>query len=100
MSGNSADYIITPELVENVQEAGREILATGHNPMFVREHGSGRNRWEVCAAMIDEAKKIVAMGYNAKFGCSDPQLLKEAGYAQKHRDREKGEVINDERRES
>ena len=64
MAGNSADYIITPELVENVQEAGREILATGHNPIFVRERGSGDTRWEVCAAMI------VAMGYNAKIGCA------------------------------
>ena len=99
MAGNSADYIITPELVENVQEAGREILATGHNPIFVRERGGPITDWEVCATMIDEAKKIVAMGYNAKFGCSDPQLLKEAGYAQKHRDREKGEAINDKRRE-
>jgi len=95
MAGNSADYIITPELIENVQEAGHEILAKGHNPIFVRERGSGDTRWEVCAAMIDEAKKIVAMGHNAKFGCSDPQLLKEAGYAQKHRDREKG-VVGDE----
>lgn len=95
MSGNSADYIITPELIKNVQDAGREILAMERNPIFVREHGSGKSDWEVCAAMIDEAKKIVAMGYNAKFGCSDPQLLKEAGYAQKHRDREKG-VVGDE----
>lgn len=95
MAGNSADYVITPELIENVQEAGRELLAMGRNPIFVREHGKGRTRWEVCAAMIDEAKKIVAMGHNAKFGCSDPQLLKEAGYAQKHRDREKG-VVGDE----
>ena len=70
MAGNSADYIITPELVENVQEAGREILATGHNPIFVRERGSGDTRWEVCAAMIEEAKKIVRMGYNAKIGCA------------------------------
>ena len=92
MPGNSTDYVITPELIENVQEAGRELLAVGRNPIFVREHGSGRTRWEVCAAMIDEAKKIVAMGYNAKFGCSDLQLLKEAGYAQKRRDREKGVV--------
>lgn len=100
MAGYSEEYRITPELVKNVQEAGREILAMGRNPIFVRERGSGNTRWEVCAAMIDEAKKIVAMGYNAKFGCSDPQLLKEAGYAQKHRDREKGEAINGERRES
>lgn len=90
MPGNSTDYVITPELIENVQEAGRELLAMGRNPIFVREHGSGKSDWEVCAAMIDEAKKIVAMGYNAKFGCSDLRLLKEAGYAQKHRDREKG----------
>ena len=90
MPGNSTDYVITPELVENVQEAGRELLAVGRNPIFVREHGSGRTRWEVCAAMIDEAKKIVAMGYNAKFGCSDLTLLKEAEYAQRHRDRAKG----------
>lgn len=90
MAGNSEYYRITPELVRNVQDAGRELLAMGRNPIFAREHGSGDTRWEICAAMIDEAKKIVAMGYNAKFGCSDPQLLKEAGYAQKHRDREKG----------
>lgn len=92
MAGNSADYVITPELVENVQEAGRELLTMGRNPIFVREHGKGRTRWEVCAAVIDEAKKIVALGYNAKFGCSDLTLLKEAEYAQKHRDREKGVV--------
>lgn len=92
MAGNSADYIVTPDLVKNVQDAGREILAKGRNPIFVREHGSGNTRWEVCADMIDEAKKIVAMGYNAKFGCSDLALLREAGYAQKHRDREKGVV--------
>lgn len=95
MAGNSADYVITPELIENVQEAGRELLAMGRNPIFVREHGKGRTRWEVCAAMIDEAKKIVAMGYNARFGCSDLALLREAGYAQKHRDREKGVVGNE-----
>lgn len=95
MAGNSEDYCITPELVRNVQEAGRELLTMGRNPIFVREHSSGKSDWEVCAAMIDEAKKIVAMGYNAKFGCSDPQLLKEAGYAQKHRDREKGVVGNE-----
>jgi len=100
MAGYSEEYRITPELVKNVQDAGRELLAMGRNPIFIREHGCGNTRWEICAAMIDEAKKIVAMGHNAKFGCSDPQLLKEAGYAQKHRDREKGEVINDERRES
>lgn len=99
MAGNSADYIITPELVEDVQEVGRELLAMGRNPIFVREHGKGRTRWEVCAAVIDEAKKIVAMGYNAKFGCTDPRLLKEAGYAQRHRDRLKGEIGDDERRE-
>ncbi len=91
MSGTSEEYRITPELVEHVQEAGREVLAMGRNPIFVREHGSGRTRWEVCAAMIDEAKKIVAMGYNAKFGCSDLTLLKEAEYAQRHRDRAKGD---------
>lgn len=91
MAGNSADYVITPELVENVQEAGRELLTMGRNPIFVREHGKGRTRWEVCAAVIDEAKKIVALGYNAKFGCTDPRLLKEAGYAQRHRDMLKGD---------
>lgn len=90
MAVNSEDYRITPELVKNVQDAGCELLAMGRNPIFVRERGSGDTRWEICADMIDEAKKIVAMGYNAKFGRSDPQLLKEAGYAQKHRDREKG----------
>ena len=90
MAGNSEDYRITPELVRNVQKAGCEVLAMGCNPIFVRERGNGQSDWEVCAAMIDEAKKIVAMGYNAKFGCSDLALLKEAGYAQKHRDREKG----------
>lgn len=90
MAGNSADYVITPELVENVQEVGRELLAMGRNPIFVREHGKGRTRWEVCAAVIDEAKKIVAMGYNAKFSCTDPHLLKEAEYAQRHRNRLKG----------
>lgn len=95
MAGNSEDYRITPELVKNVQEAGREILARGRNPIFVRERGSGDTRWEVCAAVINEAKKIVAMGYNARFYCSDPHLLKEAEYAQKHRDREKG-VVGDE----
>ena len=78
MAETSEDYRITPELVENVQEAGRELLAVGRNPIFVRERGGPMTRWEVCTAMIDEAKKIVAMGYNAKFGCSDPQLLKEA----------------------
>lgn len=95
MAGNSEEYRITPDLVKNVQDAGREIFAKGRNPIFVREHGSGKSDWEVCAAMIDEAKKIVAMGHNAKFGCSDAQLLKEAGYAQKHRDREKGVVGNE-----
>lgn len=99
MAGNSEDYRITPELVRNVQEAGCELLAMGRNPIFVREHSSGKSDWEVCAAMINEAKKIVAMGHNAKFGCSDLALLREAGYAQKHRDREKGGSGDDERRE-
>lgn len=97
MSGNSADYIITPELVKNVQEAGREILATGHNPVFVKEKApNGKmTMLELCAATINEAKKIVACGHNARFGCSDLALLREAGYAQKHRDREKGVVGNE-----
>lgn len=95
MAGNSEDYRITPELVKNVQDAGCELLAMGRNPIFVRERGSGDTRWEICAAIIDEAKKIVAIGYNARFCCSDPYLLKEAGYAQKHRDREKGVDIDE-----
>ena len=97
MPGTNDDYHVTPELAECVREAGREILAMGHNPIFVRERGGPMTDWEVCAAMIDEAKKIVAKNYNAKFGCSDLHLLKEAGYAQKHRDREKGETGDDER---
>lgn len=95
MPGTSDEYRITPELIECVQDAGRELLAMGRNPIFVRERGGPMTEWDVCAAMIDEAKKIVAMGYNAKFGCSDLALLREAGYAQKHRDREKG-VVGDE----
>lgn len=90
MAGNSADYIITPELVECVREAGREILAMGRNPKFVKEHGETMTDMEVCAAMINEAKKIVASGHNARFGCSDKYLLREAAYAKKYRDRVKG----------
>ena len=89
MAGNSADYIVPPELIENVKKEGNKVLATGRNPVFTKPKGSG---YKICVAIIDEAKKIVAMGYNAKFSCSDPRLLKEAGYAQKHRDREKGEI--------
>lgn len=91
MAGNSADYIITPELAECVREAGREILAMGRNPKFVKEHGETMTDLEVCAAMINEAKKIVASGHNARFGCSDKYLLKEAAYAKKYRDRVKGD---------
>lgn len=91
MAGNSADYIITPELVECVREAGREILALGHNPKFVKERGETMTDMEVCAAMINEAKKIVASGHNARFGCSDKYLLREAAYAKKYRDRVKGD---------
>lgn len=92
MAGNSADYIVPPELIENVRKEGHKLLATGRNPVFVKPKGSD---YEICADIIDEAKKIVAMGYNAKFGCSDPHLLKEAGYAQKRRDRDKGVVGDD-----
>lgn len=91
MAGNSADYIITPELVECVREAGREILAMGHNPKFVKERGETMTDMEVCAAMINEAKKIVASGHNARFSCSDKYLLREAAYAKKYRDRVKGD---------
>lgn len=92
MAGNSADYIVPPELIENVRKEGHKVLATGRNPVFTKSKGSG---YKICAAIIDEAKKIVAMGYNARFCCSDPQLLKEAEYAQKHRDREKGVDIDE-----
>lgn len=92
MAGNSADYIVPPELIENVRKEGHKLLATGRNPVFAKHKGSD---YKICAAIIDEAKKIVAMGYNAKFSCSDPYLLREAGYAQKHRDREKGVDIDE-----
>lgn len=85
------DCHITPELAECVREAGREILALGHNPKFVKKHGETMSDREVCAAMINEAKKIVASGHNARFGCSDRYLLREAAYAKKYRDRVKGD---------
>lgn len=85
------DYHVTPELAECVREAGREILAMGHNPKFVKERGETTTDLEVCAAMINEAKKIIASGHNARFGCSDKYLLREAAYAKKYRDRVKGE---------
>lgn len=56
------DYHVTTELAEYVREAGREILAMGHNPKFVKERGETMTDMEVCAAMINEAKKIVASG--------------------------------------
>lgn len=87
------DYHVTPELVECVKEAGREILAMGHNPKFVKERGETMTDLEVCAAMINEAKKIVASGHNARFGCSDKHLLREAAYAKKYRDRVKGDGV-------
>ena len=67
MPGTSEEYRITPELIECVQDAGREILAMGHNPVFTK--GSSRSDLDICAEMIQEAKKIVARGYKAKFGC-------------------------------
>lgn len=85
------DYHVTTELAECVREAGREILAMGHNPKFVKERGETMTDMEVCAAMINEAKKIVAIGHNARFGCSDKYLLREAAYAKKYRDRVKGD---------
>ena len=85
------DCHVTPKLAECVREAGREILAMGRNPKFVKEHGETMTDLEVCAAMIDEAKKIVASGHNARFGCSDKYLLREAAYAKKYRDRVKGD---------
>lgn len=95
MAGNSADYIVTPELVECVKEAGREILATGHNPVFVKEKApNGKmTMLELCAATINEAKKIIASGHNARFGCGDKYLLREAAYAKKYRDRVKGDGV-------
>ena len=33
------DCHVTPKLAECVREAGREILAMGRNPKFVKEHG-------------------------------------------------------------
>lgn len=83
------DCHVTPELAECVREAGREILAMGRNPKFVKERGETMTDMEVCAAMINEAKKIVASGRNARFGCSDKYLLREAAYAKKYRDRVK-----------
>lgn len=67
MPGTSDEYRITPELIECVQDAGREILAMGHNPVFTK--GNSRTDLDICAEMIEEARKIVAMGYNAKFSC-------------------------------
>lgn len=87
------DYHVTTELAEYVREAGREILAMGHNPKFVKERGETMTDMEVCAAMINEAKKIVASGHNARFGCSDKYLLREAAYAKKYRDRVKGDGV-------
>lgn len=87
------DYHVTTELAEYVREAGREILAMGHNPKFVKERGETMTDMEVCAAMINEAKKIVASGHNARFSCSDKYLLREAAYAKKYRDRAKGDGV-------
>lgn len=87
------DYHVTTELAECVREAGREILAMGHNPKFVKERGDTMTDLEVCAAMINEAKKIVASGHNAQFSCSDKYLLREAAYAKKYRDRVKGDGV-------
>lgn len=84
------DCHVTPELAECVREAGREILAMGHNPKFVRKRGKTMTDREVCTAMINEAKKIIASGHNARFSCSDKDLLKEATNAQRYRDRRKG----------
>lgn len=68
------DYHVTTELAECVREAGREILAMGHNPKFVKERGETMTDLEVCAAMINEAKKIVASGHNARFSCSGIEI--------------------------
>lgn len=91
MPGTNDDYHVTPELAECVREAGREILAMGHNPKFVKERGEAMTDMEVCAAMINEAKKIVASGHNARFSCSDKDLLREAANAQRYRNRLKGD---------
>lgn len=90
MPGTNDDYHVTPELAACVREAGREILALGHNPKFVKERGETMTDLEVCAAMINEAKKIVASGHNARFSCSDKDLLREAANAQRYRNRLKG----------
>ena len=74
---NTASYFERLRLITEIQNEGKKILDSGHNYIFTMESNvdevSGRDTtmYAIAAAIQKEAKKIVGMGYNAKFSCND-----------------------------
>ena len=74
---NTASYFERLRLITEIQNEGKKLLNSGHNYIFTMESNvdevSGRDTtmYAIAAAIQKEAKKIVGMGYNAKFSCND-----------------------------
>lgn len=74
---NTASYFERLRLITEIQNEGKKLLDSGHNYIFTMESNvdevSGRDTtmYAIAAAIQKEAKKIVGMGYNAKFSCND-----------------------------
>lgn len=74
---DSARYFERLNLITEIQSTSRKLLEDGHNYTFTMESnvdevtGRDTTKYTIAAAIQKEAKKIVGMGYNAKFSCND-----------------------------
>ena len=74
---NTVSYFERLNLITEIQSVGRKLLEDGHNYIFTMESnvdevtGRDTTKYTIAAAIQKEAKKIVGMGYNAKFSCND-----------------------------
>ena len=74
---DSSRYFERLNLITEIQSTGRKLLEGGHNYIFTMESnvdevtGRDTTKYTIAAAIQKEAKKIVGMGYNAKFSCND-----------------------------
>ncbi len=70
-------YFERLDLITQIQEEGKKLLSGGHNYIFTMESnvdevtGRDTTMYAIASAIQKEAKKIVAMGYNAKISCDD-----------------------------
>lgn len=70
-------YFERLNFITQIQEECQKLLSSGHNYIFTMESnvdevtGRDTTKYTIAAAIQKEAKKIVGMGYNAKFSCND-----------------------------